>query len=121
MPATCAIVAPGLVTRPRFVSARAIEKPPQHGEKPFDQLVSEAFDGPVLRLSNRLRLLEEASNRHIRRGDALDLIHVTQKKLEQQFAIAQPTATYLFAKRYAKFAIVYVVVALAWCVLMASQ
>ena len=39
----------------RFVKCRQIENPPQHGEKPYVRLVEEAFDGPTLRLSKRLR------------------------------------------------------------------
>ena len=119
MPATCAIIAAGLVTRPRFVASRAIEKPPQYGEKPYHELVSDAFDGPVLRLSKRLSLLEEADNRHIRRGDAIDVISATQRRLEKQFAVACRGRMRIFATRYAAFAALYAIVALAWCAIVA--
>src|SRR2546421_12782708 len=125
MPAICATIpAPSpatFVERPRFVAARPIEKPPQYGEKPYDQLVAESFDGPVLRLSNRLRLLEEADSRRIRRGDAIDLINATQRRLEKEFRVRQPTARQTFATRYATVVAVYVAVAVAWCAGVALQ
>ena len=45
-------------------------------------MVTEAFDGPVLRLSRRMDLLEKAAERRIRRGDALDLIEAVKREKE---------------------------------------
>ena len=75
--------------------------------------------GPALKLSSRLRLLEEADNRRIRRGDAIDLIESTQRQLEKRFAVAPRGAMQIFATRYAAFAAVYIVIALAWCAVVA--
>jgi hypothetical protein len=107
--------------RKRFVPARVIEKnPPQHGEKPFARLVADAFDGPVLRLSQKMKLLEEADNRKIRRGDALDLIAATQRELEAKHAVRKPTGRLeIFFKQYAVFVACYVAFALIWCGVMA--
>ena len=125
MPAICATIPAlspaALVRHPSFVPARPIEKPPQYGEKPYDQLVTESFDGPVLRLSSRLRLLEEADSRHIRRGDAIDLINATQRRLEKEFRIRRPTPLQTFVTRYATFVAFYVAVAVAWCAVVALQ
>jgi len=105
--------------RRRALLARAIEKtPPQHGEKPFERLVAEAFDGPVLRLGKQLSLLEEAGNRKIRRGDAIDLIEATRAELEAKHAIYTPGRTGMFLRRYATFVACYVAVALIWCAIM---
>ena len=90
-----------------------------HGEKPYAQLVEEAFEGPVLRLSRKLRLLEEATNRQIRRGDALDLITSTQRRLEKQHAVVPPRKAVVFARRFATFAAVYIAAAVAWCIVLA--
>ena len=83
-----------------------IEKnPPQHGEKPYEQLVADAFDGPVLRLSQKMKLLEEADNRKIRRGDALDLIAATQRSSRRSTRSKQPPGRLeIFVKQYAIFA-----------------
>jgi hypothetical protein len=107
--------------RKRSLTARVIEKnPPQHGEKPFAQLVRDAFDGPVLRLSQRMKLLEEADNRKIRRGDALDLIAATQRELEAKHAVNKPAGRIeKFIKQYAVFVACYVAFALIWCGVMA--
>jgi len=119
---TATIASPaGLVQRPRFVKSRQIEEPPRHGEKPYKQLVEESFDGPVLRLSQKLRLLEEADNRHIRRGDAIDLITATRHRLEKKFSIPRPTKTSIFIRHFACFATVYLVFALACCAIVALQ
>lgn len=105
--------------RKRIVTARVIEKPPQHGEKPYAQLVRDAFDGPVLRLSQRMKLLEEADNRKIRRGDALDLIAATQRELEVKYDIAPRENKWRkFFTRYAAFVACYVLLALIWCVIL---
>jgi len=117
--ATVASASPGLVQRPRFVKSRAIEQPPRYGEKPYQQLVEEAFDGAVLRLSQKLRLLEEADNRHIRRGDAIDLITATRHRLEKKFSIPRPTKMGMFLKHFACFATAYLVFALACCAIVA--
>jgi hypothetical protein len=109
----------GLVQRPRFIKSREIESPPKFGEKPYKQLVEESFDGPVLRLSQKLRLLEEADNRHIRRGDAIDLITATRHRLEKKFSIPRPTKTSIFIKHFACFATAYLVFALACCAVVA--
>lgn len=102
-------------------SRRPIEKPPAHGEKPFAQLVTEAFDGPVLRLSRKIKLLEEADNRDIRRGDALDLIAHAQRRLEKKHRVRPWHPAELFATQYAAFAAAYVTLAVAWCAVMALQ
>lgn len=91
-----------------------------HGEKPFEQLVTDAFDGPVLRLSQRMRLLEEAENRKIRRGDAIDLIELTRGQLEAKHAVKKPSIAKTIAVRFGAFAAVYAVAALAWCLLLAA-
>ena len=107
--------------RQRFVPSRVIEKnPPRHGEKPYVQLVADAFEGPVLRLSQKMKLLEEADNRKIRRGDALDLIAATQRKLEAKHRqIRKPVSPLaIFAKQYAVFVACYVAFALIWCGVM---
>ena len=100
------------------VRFRPIEKPPQYGEKPYVQLVDDAFDGAVLGWSNRLRLLEEASTRKIRRGDALDAIAATQRRREKELAIQPRKPLGVFATRYAAFAAGYLALAVAWCVVM---
>jgi hypothetical protein len=101
------------------VRSRVIEKnPPQHGEKPYEQLVADAFEGPALRLSNKLKLLEEADTRKIRRGDAIDLITATQAALEGRHAVKRQRTVQTFVIRYAMFAACYVVVALIWCVIL---
>jgi hypothetical protein len=104
----------------RFVRSRTIEKePPRHGEKPFGKLVTEAFDGPVLRLSQRISLLEEADRRQIRRGDALDLIAATQREFEARHAVKPPSKVQEFVTKYAAFAACYVAFALSACAVMA--
>ena len=115
----CAPAIGSSIPRSRFVRSRAIEKPPRFGEKPYAQLVEEAFEGPVLRLSPRLRLLEEANNRNIRRGDALDLIAATQRRLEKEHAICPSSPATRFVRHFITFAFVYITVAIAWCVLVA--
>ena len=106
--------------RKRFVAARVIEKtPPQHGEKPYARLVADAFEGPVLRLSQKMKLLEEADNRKIRRGDALDLIAATQRELEAKHKVAKRIHPLeIFFKQYAVFVACYVAFALIWCGVM---
>ena len=106
--------------RKRFVAARIVEKsPPQHGEKPYAQLVFDAFDGPVLRLSEKMKLLEEADNRKIRRGDALDLIAATQRELETKHKVRRRVHPLeIFFKQYAVFVACYVAFALIWCGVM---
>ena len=106
--------------RKRFVAARVIEKtPPQHGEKPYAQLVADAFDGPVLRLGQKMKLLEEADNRKIRRGDALDLIAATQRELEAKHKVRKRVHPLeIFFKQYAVFVACYVAFGLIWCGVM---
>jgi len=83
------------------------------------QLVADAFDGPVLRLSEKLRLLEEADNRKIRRGDALDLIAATQRKLEAKHRVNRHASRLaIFLKQYAVFVACYLALALIWCLVM---
>jgi len=119
-----------LVAGPRrFVESTAIatqrrkpvEAPSKYGEKPYEQLVAEAFDGPVLRLSRKLKLMEVADERHIRRGDALDLIASTRRKLEQKHAKRPWSPTEMFARQYIAFAAFYVTFAVAWCIVMTMQ
>ena len=105
--------------RPRLVVSRTIDRSVRlHGEKPFEQLVTEAFDGPVLRLSKRIKLLEVAEDRHIRRGDALDLIESVQREIEEEHAIRPPSKLAVFVKHMAVFAASYAIVALMWCLLI---
>ena len=108
------IVSPPQLAHRSQPHQRDIEKPPQHGEKPFSQVVEEAFDGPVLRLSRKLRLLEQAQTRNIRRGDALHVIAMTQRKLDQKHAVKRPTFVHRFAFHFVAFAALYVTIALAW-------
>jgi hypothetical protein len=112
-------ISASLVVRPRLVPSRTVDRSPRlHGEKPFEQLVIEAFDGPVLRLSRRIKLLETADDRRIRRGDALDVIESVQREVEEEYAIRPPGKIATFAKRFGAFAAAYVVIALAWCLLI---
>ena len=111
-----------LTARPRFVVSRPIEKtPPKYGEKPYEQMVKEAFDGPVLRLSRRITLLETAAERHIRRGDALDVIAAVKREIEAKHGARPATPLAVFAGRYAAFVAVYAVVALAWCLVVGAH
>ena len=80
--------------------------------------MAEAFDGPVLRLSRRLKLLEIAEERRIRRGDALDAIDMVQRDIESQHSIRPACKTCVFIKRFATFAAAYVIVALVWCLIV---
>jgi hypothetical protein len=114
---------PGLVVRPRLVPNRtlgttATMRLQQQVQKPFEHLVAEAFDGPVLRLSRRIKLLETAEERQIRRGDALDAIETVRREIEARHAIRPPSKALNFAKHFAAFATVYALVALAWCALI---
>ena len=108
-------------TGDRFVRSRQIEKPPRFGEKPYAQLVENAFDGHVLTLSKRLRLLEEATNRGIRRGDALDVIASEQRRREKKHRIRHRSATELFIAQYVAFAAGYIALAGAWCAVLAMS
>jgi len=119
MSVSASVITDSFLTRGRFVQSRQIEKPPQHGEKPYVQLVDDAFDGPTLKLSKRLRLLEEADTRKIRRGDALDAINSAQRRRHKQFAIKPTPAGKLFVARYAAFAAGYIALAAAWCTVYA--
>lgn len=113
------VSSPPRVKRSRFLRPRRIEKePPRHGEKPYEQVVAEAFDGPVLSLSERLKLLEIADSRRIRRGDALDLIAATRRALEAKHAVSIPGRLEIFVRQYAAFAACYVSFALVSCVVM---
>ena len=108
--------------RPRLVPNRALGvtlslRQPT-GQKPFEQLVAEAFDGPVLRLSRRIKLLETAEERHIRRGEALDAIDMVQRDIESQHSIRPARGTCVFVKRFAAFATAYAIVALVWCLIV---
>ena len=103
----------------RIVRCRMVEKiAPCHGEKPYEQLVAEAFDGPVLRLSRKLQLLEEADMRHIRRGDALELMESVQAQLERAHAIPRLSKASLFLRRFALFAAAYAVLAIIACIVV---
>jgi hypothetical protein len=103
----------------RLVRCRVVEKiAPRHGEKPYEQLVAESFDGPVLRLSRKLQLLEEADLRHIRRGDALALMESVQVQLERAHAVPRPSKAGLFLRRFALFAAAYAILAVVACVVL---
>jgi hypothetical protein len=119
MSASVSVATASMVSSRRFVKARQIEKPPLHGEKPYVTLVDDAFDGPTLRISQRLRLLEEADTRKIRRGDALDVIHATQRRREKQFAVKPKNPLGMFATRYVVFVAGYAALAAAWCIVSA--
>jgi hypothetical protein len=110
----------GIVSRPtRFVRSRSIESEKlYHNQKPFAQMVAGAFDGPVLRLSERMKLLEEADNRHIRRGDAIDLIEFTRRELQAKHAVRPHGRLHTFMTRYAIFVACYVMFGLIWCVVL---
>src|SRR5438094_10224914 len=108
-----------LVVRPRQVQSRTIDTSTRYqGEKSFEEMVAEAFDGPVLRLSRRMKLLETADERHIRRGDALDLIENVRRELEEKHAVRPPGKAGIFARHFLAFAAVYALVALVWCVVV---
>ena len=103
----------------RLVRCRLVEKiAPRHGEKPYEQLVAESFDGPVLRLNRKLQLLEEADLRHIRRGDALELMESMQAQLEKAHCVRRPSTLQLFLRRFLLFAAAYAVLAVAACVVV---
>ena len=121
MPASATLTPPADLSRPRPRNVRRIEKPPQHGEKPFAQLVEDAFEGPNLRISRRMRLLEQADSRKIRRGDALDVIDAIQRDLDRKFAVAPRSASTIFTRKFVAFAAGYLVLAMAWCAVMALQ
>lgn len=115
------VTRPSKARRQNLVPTRPIElTPPKHGEKPFEQLVRDSFDGPVLRLSQRMRLLEEAENRKIRRGDAIDLIAMTRQELEAKHAVKKPSKARSVAIRFGAFAAVYAAAALAWCLVVSA-
>ena len=103
--------------RPR--SRPPLDKEPlRHNEKPFERLVIESFDGPVLRLGARIKLLEIADSRKIRRGDAIDFIDATRRALVKKHAVSVPGRLELFFRQYAVFVACYVAFALVWCVVM---
>ena len=119
MSASVSVATASMVSHGRFAKSRSIEKTPQYGEKPYAKLVDDAFDGPMLKISQRLRLLEEADMRKIRRGDALDVIHATQRRREKQFAVKPKKPLGIFATHYAIFAAGYAALAAAWCIVSA--
>jgi hypothetical protein len=110
-----------LVAGRRFVKSRPIEQPPRFGEKPYVTLVDDAFDGANLTWSRRLKLLEEADARKIRRGDAIDVIDSAQRRRDKQFKVTRPSKLRAFAARYAIFAAAYIALAMAWCAVFALQ
>ena len=83
--------------------------------------MDDAFDGAVIRLSEKLRLLEEADRRHSRRGDAIDAIESTRRRLENRYAVRHPSAMHVFFRRYAFFATGYMLLAIAWCFVVAMH
>ncbi|MEO6435770.1 MAG: hypothetical protein ABIP55_08415 [Tepidisphaeraceae bacterium] len=108
-----------LVDGQRFIRCRSVEKiAPRFGEKSYEQLVAEAFDGPVLRLSTKLRLLEEADTRRIRRGDALELMDDVKGQIERAHAIQPPSKRRVFIRRFCLFAAAYGVMALTACLIL---
>jgi hypothetical protein len=110
----------GLVAGNRFVKSRAIETvPPRDGEKPYEQLVLDTFNGKAeIRMSSRLKLLEEADDRKIRRGDAIDFIDAVQRRNEKKHRVPARSPGKTFALRFAAFAAVYLAVAAAWCLII---
>jgi hypothetical protein len=110
-----------LVAGRKFVKSKQIEAPPRFGEKPYVNLVDEAFDGATLKWSRRLKLLEEADTRKIRRGDAYDVIEITQRRRDKQFKAARPSKLRAFAAHYAAFAAAYIALAMAWCAVFATH
>jgi hypothetical protein len=110
----------GLVAGNRFVKSRTIEKVPlEQGEKPYEQLVKDAFGGkPEIRMSHRLKLLEEADERKIRRGDAIDFIESVQRKNQSRLKVPARSPGKTFALHFAAFAAVYIVAAAAWCLVI---
>jgi hypothetical protein len=110
-----------LIAGRKFVKARPIEAPPQHGEKPYLDLIDDAFDGATLKWSRRMRLLEEADSRKIRRGDALDAIETAQRRRDKAFKVSRPSKMRAFVTRYAAFAAAYIALAMAWCAVMAGH
>jgi hypothetical protein len=110
----------GLVGGRRFVKSRPIQKaPPRDGEKPYEQFVEESFGGkPAITMSHRLKLLEEADDRRIRRGDAIDFIESIQRKNAVKHRVAPRSRRRTFALHFAAFATVYLVAAAAWCLVI---
>jgi hypothetical protein len=119
MSVSVATVPSSLVVGRSFARSRPIEQPPRFGEKPYVQLVHDAFDGANLTWSRRLKLLEEADARKIRRGDALDVIKSTQRRRDRQFKVTRPSRLRAFVTRYAIFAAAYIALAMVWCAVLA--
>ena len=110
----------GLVAGHRFVKSRILEKlPPKEGETPYEQLVEDAFAGkPEIKMSQRLKLLEEADGRKIRRGDAIDFVDAVQRKYQSRLKVPPRRPGKTFALHFAAFATVYIVAAAAWCLII---
>ena len=72
----------------------------------------------MLRLSQKIALLEEAGRRNIRRGDAIDLIAATQDDLNSMHAVKPSSKLHTFFTRYAIFVACYVMFAAIWCVIL---
>ena len=69
-------------------------------------------------LSRRLKLMEEAEDRKIGRGEAIAVIKATQRRRAKQFKVESPSGLRAFGMRYALFAVGYLALALAWCAVM---
>jgi hypothetical protein len=111
----------GLVARPRFVKSRTLvgKNPRFHNEKPYEQLVEETLgERADLKITQRLKLLEDADDRKIRRGDAIDFIESVLRKNAKKHRVTPRSARRTFAIHFAAFAAVYLVAAAAWCLVM---
>jgi hypothetical protein len=123
MPASSFVSLPGPVgpvVGNRFVKSRTIDKIPRaDGQKPYEQLVEDTLGGkPEIKISDRLKLLEAADGRKIRRGDAIDFIESIQRKNRRQHRIPARSRARTFALHFTAFAVVYLTAAAAWCLIL---
>ena len=111
-------IAGSFVSSRSSVQTQRINEPGRFGEKPFAQLVDDAFDKAHLKWSRRLKLMEEAQERKIGRGEAIAVIKAAERRRAKQFKLESPTGLRAFGMRYAMFAAGYLALAIAWCVVM---
>jgi hypothetical protein len=86
-------------------------------EPSYPRLVADSFDGPVLRYSRRLALLDEADERGIARIEARQLIAAAQKRAQAAHPKTdrRPHPAVNKVLRAASFAGGYALLAAAWC------
>jgi hypothetical protein len=110
----------------RFVEARTIADSPTAVRKPARQLsyadlVAQSFEGPVLRYSTRLALIEEAEDRGIGAIEARQIIAAAQKHAQASHAKRDCCFSSSAARgvmQFASFAAGFTVLATGWCWVM---